>query len=366
MTSSHKEFMEHFGWNDFFENQMASLTDIGTNTRPARVINEEKNLYRLQFSLDEVSLGSVTGKKLYEARSREDFPAVGDWVLADIPEGSERAVIRHIFKRKSALLRKQIGASSDVQILSTNVDTVFITTSLNADLNYARLERYLTFAWDSGAQPVILLTKADLCEDAETLTEEVRERFIGIDVFSLAAGTYHEAEFLQEYLKWGRTVVIVGSSGVGKSTLANYLIGEDVITTQEIREDDAKGKHTTTSRSLYVSRYGGLIIDTPGMRELQFADHEEGLQTQFADIEELILNCRFRNCSHQAETGCAIVNALENNFLLPEHWKSYKKIQAEIRHNARKMDKVLLAQDRKQWKKRNIEYRQKFKHSGLG
>lgn len=365
MTNSHSEFLTQFGWNDFFENQLTEFTKsnpgfVPGDLLPARVINEERNLYRLQFNAQDILWSAITGKMQFEARSREDFPAVGDWVLAEIPNGSEKAIIRFIFKRKSALMRKQVGSSSDVQILSTNVDTVFITTSLNAELNMGRIDRYLTFAWDSGAVPVILLTKSDLCSDVDEVLLDLKLRFPAVEIFALSKDQYAAAEFLKSYLSYGKTSVLVGSSGVGKSTLSNFLIGSEVITTKEIREGDDKGKHTTTSRSLYVSQFGGLIIDTPGMRELQFADHEEGLQLQYSDVEELIGNCRYNNCSHQGEKGCAVIEALESGFLLEERWKSYRKIQSEIRHSLRKQDKVLLSEDRKIWKKRSIAARRRY------
>jgi ribosome biogenesis GTPase len=355
--NSHKEFKTHFGWNDFFENQLTLLLKNDTSLRCAKVINEERNLYRLQFSENEIVSASITGKMQFDAKSRADYPAVGDWVLAEFHGTDQRAVIKELFKRKSSLERKQVGSTTDVQILSTNVDTIFITTSLNGDLNVGRLERYLTFAWDSGATPVIVLTKADLCEDVDEVILDLRLRFPAVEIFALSNTNYEEAYFLQNYLRAGTTTVIVGSSGVGKSTLTNYLIGREEIRVQDISGYKDKGLHTTTSRSLYESQYGGLVIDTPGMRELQFADHEEGLQHQYGDIEELILQCRFNNCAHQTEKDCAVIEALETGELLEDRWKSYKKIQSEIRHSLRKMDKVLLSEDRKQWKKRSMEAR---------
>lgn len=361
MMSSNTEFKTHFGWNDFFENQLTLLLKKDANLRCGRIINEERNLYRLQFSEDEIVTGCVTGKMQFNAKTRTDYPAVGDWVLAEYRGEDNRAVIKEVLKRKSVLARKQVGSTADVQILSTNVDTIFITTSFNGDLNFGRLERYLTFAWDSGAMPVILLTKADLCEDVDEVILDLQLRFPAVEIFALSNTAYDEADFLQTFLREGTTTVIVGSSGVGKSTLTNYLIGREEILTKAIRESDDKGRHTTTSRSLYASRFGGLVIDTPGMRELQFADHEEGLQHQYGDIEELISKCRYSNCAHQTEKDCAIIDALEAGELTEDRWKSFNKIQSEIRHNLRRLDKALLAQDRKLWKKRSIEARQRFK-----
>lgn len=357
MTSSHKEFLIHFGWSDFFENQLVEYKTINTGInpdklRPARVINEERNLYRLQFSNDKIVWSAISGKMQFNAFNRHDYPAVGDWVLAELPENSERSIIHHVFKRKTVLARKQVGSASDIQILSTNIDIVYITTSMNGDLNNGRLERYLTFAWDSGARPIILLTKSDLYTGSiEQAILDLKLRFNGVEIYSLTKNAFEETDCFRNYLTNGNTAVLVGSSGVGKSTIGNFLIGREEILIQEIRADDDKGRHTTTSRSLYESIYGGMIIDTPGMRELQFSVHEEGLQTQFADIEELITNCRYGNCKHQTEPDCAILNALVVGILDEIHWKSFKKISAEIRFAMRKQDKQLFAEDRKTWKK---------------
>lgn len=359
MISSQKEFLSHFGWNDFFESQVLTLSS--ENLHIARVVNEEKHLYRLQMSKDQSIWATVAGKMLFAASTREDYPAVGDWVLVAYPPGSERAVVHFIFKRKTILQRKKVGEVSETQILATNVDTIFITTSVNMDLNYGRLERYLIFAWESGATPVILLTKTDLCEDVQSVVESVRNKFPGVAIHSVRNDAFTEAGFFADYLGSGKTAVLVGSSGVGKSTIGNYLIGKEVITTQEIRADDEKGKHTTTSRAMYESFYGGLIIDTPGMRELQFSDHEQGFDHLFGDVEELISQCHFNDCHHQYEKNCAITTALESGALDPMRWRSFNKLQREVRHEQRKQSKWIMAQDKKAWKKRSIESRHKFK-----
>lgn len=367
MRSSHQEFLHHFGWSDFFENQLTEFYRMNPGIEPgklrlARVINEEKNRYRLQLSIDEILWSSITGKMQFRALSRSDFPAIGDWVLAEAPEYAERAIIRHVFKRKTVLMRKQVGNASDIQILSTNVDTVFITTSLNDDLNIGRLERYLTFAWDSGAMPVILLTKTDLCKtDIKEVVQGLSSKFSGVEIYSLTKDNFEEAQFFKNYLESGATCVFVGSSGVGKSTISNFLVGKEDILTSEVRASDGKGRHTTTSRSLYKSIYGGLIIDTPGMRELQFAGHLDGLETQFADIEELVANCRYNDCKHVTESDCAVIAALEEGSLDALRWKSYKKIAGEIRHGMRKENKWMLAVDRKVWKKQSLDARSKKK-----
>ncbi len=358
---SDKEFLNQFGWNGFFESQLANFNESELETLViARIICEERNLYRLQFSEKIKLWGAVTGKMQFEAESREDFPAVGDFVLAEI--SGERAVIKHVFERKSVLKRKQVGSNLGIQILSTNVDYAFITTSMNEDLNIRRLERYITLVADAGVRPIIVLTKADLClEDQDTIRQKVQKAFPLVEVYSVAQDSFSEAKFLPELVSRGTTSVFIGSSGVGKSTLVNFLIGEYKMKTQEIREDDDKGKHTTTSRQLFVSRFEGLVIDTPGMRELQLLDHEEGLQSQFEDIEALAQTCRFTDCHHETEPGCAIVSALDAGELEVDRWNSYIKLLKEIRHMQRKQDKALASEDRKAWKKITMMVREKNK-----
>lgn len=358
MLSSEKEFLFLFGWDDFFQSHCSNF--ISSSLFPARVICEERNLYRVHMGLHQVLWSSISGKMQFNASTRVDYPAVGDWVLMELPDQSDRGVIHHIIPRKTVIHRKQVGSSADMQILSTNVDNIFITTSVNEDLNFRRIERYLAVAQDAGTTPIILLTKADICSDnlGEIITK-IESEFPGVAVKAISKDDYEKANFFREYLKKGTTSVFIGSSGVGKSTLVNFLIGIDQIKTQSTREYDGKGRHTTTSRNLYISRYGGLVIDTPGMRELQLSDHAEGLEQQFSDVENLIQRCRFTDCSHQTEPGCAIKQAIDDDLLNEERWKSYQKLEAEIRHGLRKQDKVLASQDRKLWKKRSIEARSK-------
>ncbi|KYG62394.1 hypothetical protein AZI86_16290 [Bdellovibrio bacteriovorus] len=351
MSFNDNDFLSRQGWDEFFESIFKDPF-LSTLT-PARVIGEERELYRLQTQPDQSFWGAITGKLQHRARGRADYPAVGDWVLIDHPPGADRAVIHAVCPRKTVMQRQQVASTAaDVQIIASNIDTIFIATSLNDDFNVRRLHRYMTVAFSSGARPVILLTKADLLSDGgASVITEVHAEFPGTGVYTLSMNDFAQARFFEKYLGPGQTVVVVGSSGVGKSTLVNYLIGHEVLKTQGIREDDSKGRHTTTSRGLFPTRFEGWIIDTPGMRELSMVDHEEGLHAQFSEIEELIGQCRFSDCQHHGEPGCAIQRGLDEGLISPDRWASYLKLAAEIRHALRKQDRSLYAEDRKLWKK---------------
>lgn len=356
MSQTNNAFLSLFGWDNFYSAALAD--DIKNGWLPARVICEERNIYQVQFGLDETIWAGIDGKIQYNAKVRSDYPAVGDWVLIELRENSDRGSIRRIGPRKSTIYRKQISGSGDAQILSTNVDYVFITTSINEDLNLRRLERYLSMARDSGTSPVILLTKADLySEEVAAIKAEIKSEFAGVPVHTLSKNEFEKAHFFSTYLAKGKTSVFVGSSGVGKSTIVNYLIGLDKIKTQEVRQNDGKGRHTTTSRNLYISRLGGLIIDTPGMRELALSEHTEGLDAEFADIISIFSNCKFTDCKHQSEPGCAIKAGLADESISQGRWDSYVKLEAEMRQVKRKSDKSLAAEDRKKWKKITVDAR---------
>lgn len=349
MPVSEKEFLINFGWSDFFENQ---ITDTLPNTFLARVICEERNLYRIQVGLNKVLLAMISGKIQHQAATRVDYPAVGDWVVCEPSGQPDRVIINQVLKRKTMVQRQQAGLTTGIQILSTNVDYIFITSAVTHDLNYRRIERYLAIARDSGATPIILLTKADTAEDIDQVLAGVKNEFPDVHIHTLSKENFERADFFKDYLAIGTTSVVIGSSGVGKSTLVNFLIDSDEIKTQTARGDDYKGRHTTTSRNLYVSRFGGLIIDTPGMRELQLSDHSEGISSQFADVEDIIVRCRFSDCLHTTEPGCAVIKGLADGTLATDRWKNYQKLQSEVRNGQLKKEKSLAAEDRKNWKKK--------------
>jgi ribosome biogenesis GTPase len=256
-----------------------------------RVLLQEKGVYRVVYAYGELS-ATVSGKFRYEAKIASDYPAVGDFVMFDPNENGGQAVIHHVLSRKSIFIRKASGTSNTEQVVAANVDIVFICMSLNNDFNLRRLERYLSIAWDSGATPVIVLTKADLCDDIADKRSAAESVAVGADIIMISSLEEGGYEAILSYIKTGQTIALIGSSGVGKSTLVNCLLGENRLDTNGLRNDD-KGRHTTTHRELFLLPQGGMVIDTPGMRELGMWDAAEGLERTFADIEALALSCRY-------------------------------------------------------------------------
>lgn len=297
----------------------------------ARVITQERGLYRISDG-EEERLAEVSGKFRYQAQTVSDYPAVGDYVVASWPEDGSNCTIESLFPRKSVFLRKAAGTDGREQVVAANIDIVFVCMSLNRDFNLRRLERYLAAAWESGAAPVVVLTKADLCDSPDQLVLEAGTVAAGADVITVSSKNDDFSAVLS-YLKPGKTIAFLGSSGVGKSTLINKLIGEALIPTSGIRNDD-RGRHTTTHRELITLPNGAFVMDTPGMRELGMWENEEGIGTTFADIESLILRCRFSNCTHRSEPGCAVRSAIQSGDLSEARWLSYQKLKAENAYTA--------------------------------
>ncbi len=310
------------GWSPFFQSQL-SIEDL-ENLIAARVIAAHRGAVDVLTTTSELRL-SLPNTDMTD----DDVPTVGDWVLVNPDTGT----LERLLSRTSIFKRKAPGHDRRTQLIAANVDTLFIVSSCNQDFNTARLERYLVLAGEAGVTPVIVLTKADLCEDVSPYTEEASRLGSVSFVEVINATSQDSVEKLIPWCVTGQTVAFVGSSGVGKSTLLNSLSGEPVQATQSIRDDDAKGRHTTSGRSLHHLPSGGWVLDTPGMRELQLSDVEQGLGQVFADIFDLALQCRFSDCAHLAEPGCAVKDAVSRGDLNEQRLLRFQKLSAEDARN---------------------------------
>jgi ribosome biogenesis GTPase len=341
------------GWGDALAETFQEHAEAGL--RPGRVAIQHRGAYVLLSEEGEV-WANVSGRLRHAADSTAELPAVGDWVAYDLPAGAERAAVHAILPRRSAFRRKQAGFETAEQVVAANVDVLFLVTSLNQDLNVRRIERYMTLAWESGADPVVVLTKADLCPDVEPALALVGSVTFGVPVHVTSALTGAGFDDVRAHLEGGRTGAAVGSSGVGKSTLINGLCGEERLATREIR-DDGRGRHTTSHRELIVLPGTGCVIDTPGMRELQLWDSAEGLERAFEDVDAVIAECRFSDCAHDTEPGCAVQAAIGDGSLDAERFDSYQKLQRELHYLEIRHDARARSEARKRWRAINKEAR---------
>lgn len=333
-----------------------------SDRRPGRVVQEQKGAYRVLVAAGPESeavavWASIAGRLGHQSESRAELPAVGDFVVVE-GGGDGRVRIAALLPRRTCLMRKAPGGESVNQVIAANVDTVFIMTSLNHDLNERRLERYLMAVWDGGALPVVVLSKSDLAiEQREELVSRVRSVAQGSPLHCVSVANGEGLDSLRTYFSVGKSVALVGSSGVGKSTLTNALLGEDVQSVKDVRESDDRGRHTTTSRTLLMVPGGGVILDTPGMREFMPSDEGQGIATVFEDLETLAARCRFTDCRHEAEPGCAIQAGILDGKLDAARLASYRKMQREQAWLERRQDGRLASVEKKKWKRIHMAMR---------
>ncbi|MFD1850834.1 ribosome small subunit-dependent GTPase A [Oceanobacillus bengalensis] len=348
--------LRKLGWSSTNEDQDTQLM--------ARVTTVQKNSYRISDGEMEF-LAHVSGKFLNDAGSSLDFPAIGDWVEVKKLRDEGKAVINRVLPRKSRFIRQAAGEVTEAQIVAANIDTVLIVNSLNHDLNVRRIERYILSTYESGAMPVVVLTKKDECTQREVdqAISQVEEVAIGVPIIAISSVSGEGMVDLLEHLPIGRTAALLGSSGVGKSTLVNTLLSSEVQETKGIRESDSRGRHTTTHREMFMLPNGALIIDTPGMRELQLWQGESAIDTTFQDVEQFTDKCRFTDCKHETEPGCGVKAAIGNGELTKDRFQSYVKLQRELAYEKRKQDQKAKLNEKNRWKQVSKDLRSKYKYN---
>ena len=343
-----------WGWTSARAESFAEFARAGL--APARVIVRHNHIYTVVAEVGGEVIeqrAEAAGRLKHAATASSDLPEVGDWVALQIPGGPPlsrgdrvgTALIHAVLPRSSCFSRKAAGRAGSEQTVAANADAVFLIAGLDNDYSPRRIERYLVMAWESGAAPVVVLNKVDLCEDVADRVAEVGDVAVGVPIHAISALQGDGVDALDSYFAAGKTVALLGSSGVGKSTLINRLLGADVLATQPVRDHDSRGRHTTTHRQLMLLPRGGLVIDTPGMRELQLWEADEGLHVTFDEIETLARGCRFADCTHRTEPGCAVRGAVDE-----ERLASFHKLQRELAWLDRRQDQSAALAEKKRWK----------------
>ena len=347
--------LDIYGWSEFFAAAFAELGDGALE--PARVVLASGGSYRLARATGE-SPGTLSGRFRHRAVEGEDYPTVGDWVAID-PAGLR---IEHLLPRRTKLSRKVAGRKTREQVVAANIDVVFAAMGLDSDFNPRRLERFLATVWESGAVPVVLLTKLDLCSELAEREREIEDVAAGVEVIASSALDGRGIDDLQSRLRPGETSVLVGSSGVGKSTIINRLMGKETQKTREVRAGDSRGRHATSHRELFVLPGGSLLIDNPGVREIQLFGSEESLERAFEDIAAHAAECRFSDCTHRSEPGCAVLAALAEGALSEERLESFRGLQRELRYLQVRQDESAQRAQKQKWRAIHREMRRSGRH----
>ncbi len=350
--------LHKLGWSSFYAKAFEIFS--AGEFLPARVAVQHKGHYVLYSNVGELQ-GRITGRLRYLAGDTKDFPAVGDWVVIRARPGEGTATITDILPRRTKFSRKVAGPITEEQIIAANIDKAFIVSGLDEDFNPRRIERYLVLTAESGADPVIVLNKADLCDDLPAVLHELNAVAGGAPVLVTSAKRNEGLDQLATMIQEGQTGTLLGSSGVGKSSIVNHLLGTDHLVTREVRETDSRGRHATTHRELVLLPAGGMLIDTPGMRELQLWGETTSVAKSFDDIEDLILQCKFTNCRHETEPGCAVRQALKEGTLEPERFAGFQKLQKELDYLARKQDLQEQLKEKERWKKLTARHKRNYK-----
>jgi ribosome biogenesis GTPase / thiamine phosphate phosphatase len=340
--------LEDLGWNSYFQDHYSKHQN--DNLIPARVSFQGRGIYRLISAKGEL-WADIAGALRHELFDSKSLPICGDWVLADNPTSENRTVIRFLLPRRTSFSRKQAGTAIDSQVVASNIDTVCLVSGLDADFNPRRIERYLAIAWESGARPVIVMNKADICPEVTARLAEVKSLAHGVSVHAVSATDGRGMEDILRYSGRGQTIALLGSSGVGKSSIVNRLLGRPVQDVRETDSDTGRGMHTTAARHLFPLPSGGLIMDTPGMRELQIWSLDTGLDAAFEDIKALAGKCRFRDCSHQTEPGCQVQAAVSQGELDTGRLANYFKLCKEARYIELKSAHSANWVEKERWKK---------------
>jgi ribosome biogenesis GTPase len=355
--------ISRWGWNNYFEAIWRSAER--QDTVPARVITQRRGVWRLVGDFGECP-AEAAGKLRLESEEGADWPAVGDWVAVELRDQGNAALILEVLPRRSQFVRKMAGKKVAEQVIAANVDTALLVSAVDGDFNPRRVERYLAQCWESGARPVIVLNKADTCGNAQEKAQEIENLARGAPVCWVSAKTGLGFDELQKYMTSGQTIVLLGSSGVGKSTIVNRLVGHSVQEIQEVRESDSRGRHTTTARQLFPLPGGAVLMDTPGLRELQLWDVHEGISQTFSDIATLAGGCRFGNCRHEGEPGCAVTLAINEGELDLGRLQNWRKLRREQEFLRRKIDPQARQTEKQQIKQLMRGVRQMYRDRKKG